>query len=186
MGRTISTKKQCMRLLEEGILGNRLRLWDSLEEIKTDKYNGTVTMRHKGTGGGLCIYEVQISDIPRIQEDWIKKGVQPLDIYFNESAPDSRLLIQGELMQDHWGNGLYLFYSRERKKMRDVLRDNGKHINGLNAKLLLQKFVDPSSYEDLQSLLELYPDHVIEFGAYEINLGNIPNRNTIVWEVRKY
>jgi len=35
-------------------------------------------------------------------------------------------------------------------------------------------------------LLDLYPDHVIEFSAAEVFVGDRPGRNAVVWEVRKY
>lgn len=46
--------------------------------------------------------------------------------------------------------------------------------------------MDPSSQQDLDDLLDLYPDATIEFTCYDIDLGVIPNRNTIFWEVRNY
>jgi hypothetical protein len=43
-----------------------------------------------------------------------------------------------------------------------------------------------TSYEEFLMLGELYPGAVIEFTSYEIVLGNLKGRNTVVWEVRNY
>jgi hypothetical protein len=59
-------------------------------------------------------------------------------------------------------------------------------MRDLEAKITLRRYLDSSSYDDLMDLVETFPEHVIEFGAYETNLGNIPGRNTVIWEVRKY
>lgn len=63
---------------------------------------------------------------------------------------------------------------------------NANSTTGLKAKLILQENLSPKSYDDIQELLEIYKDHIIEFENYKINLGNIPHRNTLIWEVRKY
>lgn len=181
----INTKKKSYELWRKGFFGNRLRIWDSLEELLEDTYNGTVSMRYKGSaGGGFCSYEVPISKIPEIQEEWVKQGANINSITFNESAPDHKLLMQGEVMLDDT-TPYELFYSTDRKKMRDALK-NGKRAKDLTAKLILEHFLNPSSFSDMQELFERYPNHVIEFSTYSTNLGNIPGRNTIIWEVRNY
>ena len=40
--------------------------------------------------------------------------------------------------------------------------------------------------EQLMNLDDIFPDSIIEFSAYNTQVGNIPNRNTIFWEVRNY
>lgn len=40
--------------------------------------------------------------------------------------------------------------------------------------------------DDVEILLELYPDATIELAAYPYTLGKIPGRNTVIWEVRDY
>jgi len=44
----------------------------------------------------------------------------------------------------------------------------------------------PSSHDDWNELLERYPGHVLEVSIYDRCLGDLPNRNSLVWEVRKY
>ncbi len=57
---------------------------------------------------------------------------------------------------------------------------------GLTAERLLRAKMTASSYSDLQTLLELYPSSVIELGVYATPVGELPNRNTVIWEVRNY
>ena len=46
--------------------------------------------------------------------------------------------------------------------------------------------MNENSYDDLMELVELYPEHVIEFSATEGEVGLIRGRNHVVWEVRLY
>lgn len=59
-------------------------------------------------------------------------------------------------------------------------------VGGLVALGMLKSRCDANSYEDLMELLDEYPDSTIEFAVYEVNLGVIPHRNTIIFEVRNY
>lgn len=57
---------------------------------------------------------------------------------------------------------------------------------GLTVRALLDQFLDPSSRDDIDGLFELYPDAAIELASYPYKLGKLPNRNTVIWEVRNY
>ncbi|MDO8508445.1 MAG: hypothetical protein Q7S27_02050 [Nanoarchaeota archaeon] len=181
----ILTKQQNFDFLEKGILGNKLRIWHSYEDILKSRYKGTVSIRYKGEfGGGKTAYEVKLKDIKKIEKKWVNSGANKERIVFNESAPDKFLLIQGELMKSPF---FQLYYCEEPMKMRDAfVKGKVKYSGGLTAKLILDHFIDPSSLEDINCLLEKYDSHVIEFGTYSRCLGDLPSRNTIIWEVRKY
>ena len=53
-------------------------------------------------------------------------------------------------------------------------------------RVLLNRFMDPSSRDDLDVLLEQYPEAAVEFACFSVNVGTIPRRNTVFWEVRNY
>lgn len=192
----IKNKEINNKLWNKGVLGNKLRSWNSYDELISSGYKGTVSIRYLEAsqgGGGRYRYEVPILEIQNVIKEWIDNSAIESKIFFNESAPDSCLLIQGELMYDVVKNvndngtcGYNLFYCKIPGKMRDVLFKYGSSAEGLYAKILLQHYMDAYSFEDICLLLEKYPGHVIEFSTYGINLGNIPGRNTIIWEVRKY
>jgi hypothetical protein len=104
-------------------------------------------------------------------------------VNFNESAPDERLVLQGEVSR--FVGGLYLRYSTLKLPMRSAMKD-ARDVGGASAQAILRGVLTGSSYEDLDALLELYPDAVVEFGAYAKCLGAIPGRNAVIWEVRAY
>ena len=69
---------------------------------------------------------------------------------------------------------------------RTMAKGLHKHRGYLETKILLDTYMDPSSRDDLDSLFDLYPDSAIELTTFDINVGQFPHRNTIIWEVRNY
>lgn len=108
----------------------------------------------------------------------------------NETAPDDRATLQGEIRRAPGG---LQFFGSERSRagygrmirMRDALRV-ARSYQGLTVLFLLRKHLSPPSLDDLMELLDLYPEAVIEFSAYDLQLGTCRGRNTIIWEVRNY
>jgi hypothetical protein len=54
------------------------------------------------------------------------------------------------------------------------------------ASLLIREAMTPSSYDDWLMLIDRYPGHVLEVSIYDRCLGDVPGRNALVWEVRRY
>lgn len=82
-----------------------------------------------------------------------------------------------------------LDYVREpdyRLSWRENFLKYSKTTHGIVAWQMLRYYLDPSSFSDLEVLLDNYPGHVVELGAYSTHVGLIPHRNTVVWEVRNY
>lgn len=165
----------------KGLFGNKLKSWDSVDDFLRDSYKGTISVRYKGLAGQFCYYNV--TNINPIIDEIIHKGGKRENIIINESAPDEFLTIQGELTRNEYG--LYLFYSTKKGKMRDCLK-NGLSSKGLKVNIMLKHYLTPNSYEDIMELLDLYPDHIIEFSTYNKCIGDCVGRNTLIWEVRKY
>jgi hypothetical protein len=182
----IATKAEFYKRFNAGEFGNRLRTWPSLEAFWADKsFAGTVSMRYAGTAGGAwCRYDVPISEIGAEAARWVAQGAKRELIQMNESAPDERIVVQGEAVRRP--EGLAVFCSRDKTKMRTALRTSGKQYYGLVADMIMRQSMTPSSYDDIQDIFERYPDSVIEFSVYSICLGDRRGRNTIVWEVRNY
>lgn len=181
----VRTKEEMYRLYYEGAFGNKLQTWTSYESLIASGYDGTVTMRYKGKhGGAWSSFNQKIEEIPLEIERWVRQGADPTLIQYNESAPDERLIFQGEVMRDL---GFYhLVYSFEKTKMNYAMRNNPLKTKGLHALCVLREYMSTNSYEDLMLLLDNYPDSVVEFSVYEMDLGCLPHRNTIFWEVRNY
>jgi len=71
--------------------------------------------------------------------------------------------------------------------MRQTLaRGLHRHFSYVMTRYLLERYMDPSSRDDLDMLLEQYPDATVEFTCFSVNVGLFPRRNTIFWEVRSY
>jgi hypothetical protein len=182
----INNKHQSIKLFSDGCFGNRLRYWDSIEELKKNPpLENIVVMRYRGDwGGGFCKYDVPLNEVESVIKEWESKGADKNKIFFNETADQSKLLIQGELMEI--SGQLYFLYSQLKEKMRIALRKDPNHAIGLKVKMLLKGFLTPSSYDDLFTLLDTYPNHVIEFSTWSVCVGDNQNRNTIIWEIRNY
>lgn len=82
--------------------------------------------------------------------------------------------------------GLYLFATTSGAGWREALRQHGRVWRGVSARIVLQHYLDPPSYDNLCELLALYLGHVVEFSVCDRAVGLIPGRNTVFWEVRLY
>ena len=166
-----------------GGFGNKLRTWGSLAEFENDGCPCDIGIRYTSARGGRgpCEYYIPRDKVAERVQAWIALGRDPARMTLSEMAPDHRLLINGEL-RDDW----HFFYSRLKLPMRDALRKGGELMDGLRTRYTLRTLLTPSSWEDLVALIDLYPGHVIELSVYEILLGDLRGRNTLVWEVRDY
>lgn len=168
------TKAEFRQRYAAGEFGNRPRTWFSRRELLESRYDGTVTCRAL-IPGALCDYRVSVEDAttnPKYQ-----------DYAFNESMPDEILTLQGEVMRDT--SGLYLAYSTEPNLVMRVAMQSQKNASRSAADAILRHYLTPTSYEDIYELLDAY-DGVVEFSTYGQAVGNLPFRNTVIWEVRNY
>lgn len=173
----IRTKKQFYRLWSAGLLGNRLRCWDSAAALGRAGFGGRVAVR-SSVAGGPCRYGLTVPEALEAGKGW------PCKPYFNEMAPDDNLRLQGEVAREV--GGLCLTYSTTPGlRMREALK-TAKTARGVAAHAILGAYLWPASRDDLDALWDLYPDSVIEFSAYGCAVGDQRNRNTLIWEVRDY
>lgn len=174
-------------MFSDGMFGNNLKTYHSVDELLLYKnLNSIIIMRYKGlSGGGYCYYNISVKDaLHRLTRLSLLKKAEARRFYFNETANDSKILIQGEISESE--RGIELRYSHYKQPMRIALEHEELNTYGLKAKSLLKHYMTPSSYDDLMEVISKYPNHVIEFSTWSYNFGSIPGRNTIVWEVRKY
>jgi hypothetical protein len=182
----IRSKRAMYRLYEQGRLGNKLNSWSSLNDFEASDYTGTVSLRYAGAaGGGWVAYEVPREGVREMVGRWQTEGASLDAVRINESAPDSQLILQGEVAEAPYYSSIVLRFSTWRGKMRDAMRF-AEHVEGVSALAILHSYLWPSSYEDIQELLGIYPGAVVEFSAYESALGCYRGRNTVIWEVRNY
>ena len=174
----IKSKAMMYRLMADGRFGNYPRAWSTVEEVERSGFDGLVSIRSLERSSSLRMYHIPAKKLRgtviSIPDQLLSRGVT-----FCEAPPDDKRTIQGE-----W-DGENLFYSFDQTPMRTALEKDGKHVRGLEARMLLQRHLDPSDLDWLDALVEQYPDHVIEFSGFRVRCGTLSKR-MIVWEVRAY
>lgn len=174
----IRTKAEFYARWHAGLLGNRPRTWADAAALAASGYTRPVVVRSAVMPAWKVRYGVSV-------EEALALAKQTPGLTFNELLEDENILLQGEVMRTP--RGLALFYSTASGlRMREALAQASQHAYGLAAKLLLDHYLAPTSRDDLDDLLDLYDDHVVEFGVYDRNIGDQPHRNTLFWETRRY
>lgn len=69
---------------------------------------------------------------------------------------------------------------------RQVMPRDGRQYDGLAARGVLARHLNPASLADLWALFERWPGHVVELSACARPFGTVPGRNAVIWEVRAY
>jgi hypothetical protein len=171
------------RKLLSGQFGNIMRAWPSLDAVEQSGYRGFVSMRSMQRDNPIRLYHVPFAEL-RERVAALPPALKKHGLVFSESPPDECRIIQGELTINHCGYWFEHTYSPLPMRLAfDVQRSRA---TGLEAKLLLERYVSPPDLDDIKHLLEAYPDHVIEFSAFSIPIGVIPGRRACIWEVRQY
>jgi len=189
--REVKLKVESYAFYNLGLLGNRAMIWQSLEEIDKSGWKGEVCVRStKGIRRGKTRYNIPRSDLENVIKELGKDGIPADSLTFNQAMSDGNLTIQGEVMRNH--QGLFLLYSRVKKPMNLALREHEERATGLTAKCLLESELWTSSYDDVMELLGYFststaePSAIVEFSAYNEEVGALRGRNTVIWEVRNY
>ena len=176
----ITSKAAMYTLLRQGAFGNTPETWRTESELIESGYLGEVGIRNLVGSGGVFYPHLSVLSALMIFGHLKFCGQKAI---FSESAPDHLRTIQGEVCE--YEGQLYFDYSFEKTHLRAAMRHATQSV-GLAARTILRSYLSPSSYEDLMTVLELYPGHVVEFTAFETCVGNLRGRNSYTWEVRKY
>ncbi len=181
----VYSKAEYYRRWHRGDFGNRPRNWPTLEDLNQDTYAGLVTIRYKTPGSNFCRSGILRSEVESVVAEMIEAGATPELLTFNETPPDSKVLFQGEVMLTE--HSLYLLYSlAPNLSCKHALQQSPEHARGLVARGLLKHYMNAQDLSDLDELLEVFPDSVVEFSTYSVNVGCCPGRRTLFWEVRNY
>jgi hypothetical protein len=182
----------------DGRLGNRPRVWTSVKELGDSNFRGEMSLRIHLPGSQHTVYGVPFEKLGWTLRELAMQGVDVSQVWFNESAPDHLLILQGEYF--HGGAkgsflNRYLMYSTAKYKMKRIMdlprySPIGGNVlcdtEGLATDLLLQSVMTPYSWEEFSELRERFPDHSIEFGVYGQDVGTSRGCNHFIWEVRQY
>jgi|SRR6185369_187923 len=186
----VRTKRDFVKRYAAGEFGNASPTWLDPERFKEEApRNGSLFhLRNGAVAGGKSYYK---QPFLRAYMYWKNApntiGGRIEDWYTSMQIPplvEQSLLLQGEVMRTE--RGLYLYYTRVKEPMRIALARESASVFGILAVSLLREALCSNSYDWLNELLDLYPDHVVEFSAYERRWGTLPNFNTVFWEVRNY
>lgn len=182
----VLTKVDFVRRFQLGEFGNRGPVWNSFEEFEKEvpnvPSNRLYHVRNR-IAGGVTYYNIEREDVYGLWSDAVRMSGKDT-FYFAEMAPTDKTVVQGEVMVRENGV-LYAYLTHVKKPMRDALKEKSFEMIGISAITILKHCMDVNSWEWLNVLLERYEDHVIEFSTYSVNWGCIPNRNSVIWEVRK-
>ncbi|MCK4650196.1 hypothetical protein KAT36_03100 [Candidatus Pacearchaeota archaeon] len=187
----IKTKEIFYTLYNKGLLGNRPKIWKNIEKIHKSNWEKKYTIRiavpgHKG------IYNIPKEQLQEKINELKLQGIKEEHISFNQSMPDYKIKIQGEIMEiteeesKGFPPGIYLTYNTIKKAMKEGFEEETLHAKDNEVIELLKKHLSPNSQLEIQNLINNFPNHAIEFSAYEMHIGDLPQRNTIIWEVRAY
>lgn len=176
----IESKAEFFRLWNLGVLGHKLLTWtDPKEALASDA--PIIGVRQVGAAGGGRLDIVPKAEIPGILRSWTNEG---LKYVLCEAAPDELGTLQGETCRTFRGWEGTMGLSRG-LRMREAMKA-GLLLPRSPAvtRFLLRTYLSPASLDDLDAILDLYPDSVVEFTCYDLDFGR--GRNTIFWEVRNY
>ena len=190
MPRPVRSKRDFVRRYKAGEFGNAAPTWDDLGDWlgrhsqRPSLPDSQLYHIRNRVAGGATWYDLGGD---RVEYKWEEAiygfRLKPSDLYISAMAPHNKGLIQGEVRRTFIG--LEYHHTPGWKPMREAVAEYGWRVyKGLTAQLILKKKMDPLSYEWLEYLLEVYPDHIVEFSTFDVNWGTIPNRNTVVWEIR--
>lgn len=190
----ITSKKEFFRLWEAGVLGNRTQLWRPGQW--REAFHGSldpegVGFRQLNTAGGGRWERVKHPLIEETHARWMSYNI---DFRMDDGVPNHMTTMQGEICRGLRGlegfvaiAGVTSPEPRGLPPMRlSIKAGMHRNVSGSTLLALVQRYMDPSSQDDLWMLLDLYPDATVEFASFACDVGVFPNRNTIFWEVRDY
>jgi hypothetical protein len=168
---------------EQGLLGNRPPMYRTLEEALASG-DPCIGFREMRAGGGTWERSKNQEEAAEIYQRWKALGRA---FIMDSAVPNNRSTLQGEICRTFRGLEGYLNVGYALPPMRIAIQQGLlKPVTGSTIRVLTRKYMDPSSQDDLDALLDLYPDATIEFTCFDVDVGNIPGRNTLFWETRDY
>lgn len=180
----VLTKQDFVRRYAAGEFGNRPSTWNTLSQLLSSGYRGSVHVRNS-VRTAPTNYFVPFEEVPETVAKLLKNGFDERNLYYSQMGPETFKVFQGEVERSY--RHLNLCYGITPKPMRQAFSEGDMiQVYGAKARSLLKHFLDLRSYEWLEYLLDTYEGHVIEFSTYSIKWGEIPGMNTVFWECRLY
>lgn len=181
----IKTKAEFFALWEAGVLGNRPHLFRDAGAAFGSGFP-LVGFRELGKAGGGKWQRVPHVDILETARQWTAAGRKFIMDSATYPADDSKITLQGEVCRTYRGLEGTLGYCPGYAMRPAMAAGLLKPYGGAAVRTLLDRWMDPSSQDDLRDLLDLYPEATVEFTCFSIDTGVFPGRNTLFWECRGY
>ncbi|MEK6855445.1 MAG: hypothetical protein AABX73_04450 [Nanoarchaeota archaeon] len=163
-------------------------MWSNIQgffDVKRSHYDGPIAIRALIPGLGIKTHISQKNLEKESEKYCEEKGCERKDILYSEMAAPSmgiKRILNAELTRNE--EGLYMAYSGRNIHMNEAMRE-AKVATHSTACSLLEFFNDPSDLNDLNELLEEYPNSVIEMSVLD-KLAGWARRRMLIWEIRDY
>ncbi len=131
----------------------------------------------------------------RTWNELLAQGWKDERLYVNVEIPTDRIIFQGELSTGHWHHVEWRLIGHEGPgmHMRDAMKLSDFDEKGWRAKEYLRKHMDPSSWDDLNLMIDQWQEpsgfveSVIELVILDTPIGKLAHtgRRCLVWEFRQ-
>jgi hypothetical protein len=186
----INSKRKFFSLWEAGLLGNRTNIWRDPNQAYAEAFIkrnlvdvGFREIRKAGSTGAGAWCKATRGAFWETVRVWQALGRQ---FIMDDGVPNEKQTLMGEIVRTERGMEGFITLATPLPMRPAMAAGLFKPRGYLETRLLLERFMDPSSRDDLDAILEMYPDHVVEFSCFSVNVGIFPRRNTMFWEVRLY
>lgn len=188
----VPNKEDMWRRMGLGQFGNRLCTWENeLDFLKAvaNGFSGRVGVRCVGRPGvkyRVPGYEhhTQLSPVDALGLGRVFQRLYNCPVRYYESSPDELITVQGEIIDAP--HGFAVEYTYVQTYLRAAFKVQRLSDFHWVVPALIRRHFNAASYDDLMQLFDLFPGCAVEFSCYSQNVGMLPGRNTIVWEVRCY
>lgn len=182
----VTNKADMYRRIVAGEFGNTLPRWFDIRQWEADgpRYRLWGVQHTTVTGFPGTRLDVDTNDVFRTIRDggfWGDYCISPM------VHQVGNVLWEGDVCLRHDGPGLLCSGNVNPAKgswRRHML--SPRRWEGSAANALLRHVLNENSYDDLLCLLDGYPGHVVELTALDVCFGTCPDRNAVVWELRRY
>lgn len=180
----IETKAEMYALRAAGRLGNCGVDWACAHEAVAwlQQAPGERGVVRTYRPGGPCHWDLTAEELWAVCRSLDAAGER---YQLSLRMPDHLIQFRGYLMRSE--RGLLLEYSEVPGiQMREAMRNPPKRLEGLAASAYLRGCLTEYDWDDLNRLLDEWPGAVVEMTCYRMEVGTLPGRRAVIWEVRDY
>ncbi len=189
---TPKNKNESTDLFARGLYGNNVPTYVNPMDAIVRSSGDSFTIRYKGQPGvqGPAVFSIHTDNLGAEWDKLLREGWETDRLYVNDSILTDSILFQGELSTGNWTDPMWLLVGCEDSgiHMREAMKRSTFKAQGWKAREYLRKHMDWSSWDDLNLLIDMYPDGIIELVIFSKPHGRLSHtgRRAIFWEVRNF